>query len=204
VIRKSLQIPVKTRLSAIQYKNSTQEGKMKKLLVLLTMVITPTASHGEIINLTGAVNGVNNPVSVFLTAGMYESTIINPSIDPQASFTAWSFSSNPVSGWRTQYIVDLDNGTRLGLGGEGLNATSPAEAFAQTTDLTFQFTVPTDQLIKFSVADTTVVDNLGGLSLSIDEIVPTVPTLSEWGTIVLMLGLAGAAFVRVRQMQFSA
>jgi len=177
---------------------------MKKLLVLLTMVITPTASHGEIINLTGAVNGVNNPVSVFLTAGMYESTIINPSIDPQASFTAWSFSSNPVSGWRTQYIVDLDNGTRLGLGGEGLNATSPAEAFAQTTDLTFQFTVPTDQLIKFSVADTTVVDNLGGLSLSIDEIVPTVPTLSEWGTIVLMLGLAGAAFVRVRQMQFSA
>jgi len=199
-----LQIPVKTRLSAIQYKNSTQEGKMKKLLVLLTMVITPTASHGEIINLTGAVNGVNNPVSVFLTAGMYESTIINPSIDPQASFTAWSFSSNPVSGWRTQYIVDLDNGTRLGLGGEGLNATSPAEAFAQTTDLTFQFTVPTDQLIKFSVADTTVVDNLGGLSLSIDEIVPTVPTLSEWGTIVLMLGLAGAAFVRVRQMQFSA
>ena len=204
MIRKSLQIPVKTRLSAIQYKNSTQEGKMKKLLVLLTMVITPTASHGEIINLTGAVNGVNNPVSVFLTAGMYESTIINPSIDPQASFTAWSFSSNPVSGWRTQYIVDLDNGTRLGLGGEGLNATSPAEAFAQTTDLTFQFTVPTDQLIKFSVADTTVVDNLGGLSLSIDEIVPTVPTLSEWGTIVLMLGLAGAAFVRVRQMQFSA
>ena len=199
-----MQIPVKTRLSAIQYKNSTQEGKMKKLLVLLTMVITPTASHGEIINLTGAVNGVNNPVSVFLTAGMYESTIINPSIDPQASFTAWSFSSNPVSGWRTQYIVDLDNGTRLGLGGEGLNATSPAEAFAQTTDLTFQFTVPTDQLIKFSVADTTVVDNLGGLSLSIDEIVPTVPTLSEWGTIVLMLGLAGAAFVRVRQMQFSA
>ena len=110
-------------------------------------------------------------VEVFSPAGTYEATLITPTINSEALFTAWNPSTG-TNGWRTLWggYAPTDSNPALTGGGECCGET-PQEAFDQTTSKTSRFVVSQGELVQFGVPDEILSDNGGGVSLLLTEVV---------------------------------
>ncbi len=130
----------------------------------------------QVVNINSQIHASNppgdQPLDVPVVAGLYQATLVNLSIDKGALYTAWSFRFGDRGTWNTKYEVRLMDGTGL-TGGSFPNANSDQEAFDLATDRTIEFTVPTDQSLKFFIADNQLSDNAGGVSLLLSKLVLT-------------------------------
>ena len=151
--------------------------------------ITIDPSGDAILNVCGDRNGspTNDPfneghpkLTLFLEAGLYAATLIDPSIHPAAIFTAWTPNNSSFS-WRTHYTIadDLGNIISAGAAVPPDNST-PQSAFDTTEPKTVQFEVLADEEIHVFIRDNIVFDNWGGISLRISPVVAG-PPFSEAG-----------------------
>lgn len=101
---------------------------------------------------------------VFLDAGSYELTLVDPASDPDASFSGWS--PGPSSAWGTVYSVapSVDPGFSFGL---PVGEASAQAAFDATTDRDTTLTLSQPQRVYFSLDDAPALDNRGGVSIRI-------------------------------------
>jgi hypothetical protein len=153
-----------------------------RILFLLAVIGSEAqVNAGTVINIDARVNGDpasgNTPVWLFLPAGTYEVTLVNPTLDTQAQYMAWSdfrlFS--PMTGeirfWRADYEIRTMNGTVLLKTPVLPPSSSPQVAFTQASANIFQFEVPTDQQVQFFVPNTSLSDNSGGVSVHLTQVI---------------------------------
>ena len=120
-----------------------------------------------VINVDAQVNGPPEhgfePVDVFFPAGTYEATLVNPTLHPDALFTAWNANIG-TDAWRTEWAgrAPTDPDPNLAGGGACCGAT-PQEAFDQTPAKTRRFTTAIDEVVQFMISDNVLGDN-GGAS----------------------------------------
>ena len=136
-------------------------------------------------SLFGSPVGEGHTLCVFLEAGQYDATLVTPALDPDARLTAWAPSA--TSSWSTVYVIEpeIDAGT---VGGFPTSSSSPQQAFDDTTIKTASFTLSVDQRVHFSVVDDEVLDNRGGVSVSVVH-VPEPSFLLSMTSGVALLGL---------------
>ena len=142
----------------------------------------------EVINIDAQVSGnafslPTSPELVPVTAGLYKVTLINPTIDPLATFTAWRFHGGPSEAWETAFNLYFADDSKV-TGGFSTAFFSATEAFDATVTeglQTLQFVVPTDQTLRFTATDnflnSGLTDNTGGISLALSQ-VPLPPALA--------------------------
>jgi len=138
--------------------------------------------------LFGSDGATDDRLCVFLEAGDYRVTLVNPDLDPDARMTAWSPS--PSSTWSTLYSIegDIDAGTT---GGFAAGTSSAEQAFADTTQREATFSLTADQRVHFSVVDAAALDNRGGVSLRLEP-VPEPSLVLALATGVAWLSAIGA------------
>ena len=110
--------------------------------------------------------GAGHTLCVYLEAGSHELTLVDPSSNADARFTAWS--SGPSGAWGTQFSVEpeIDAGFLFGL---PVGASSPDDAFASTTDKDVTLTLSQAQRVYVSLVDSPALDNRGGVSIEVPE-----------------------------------
>ena len=153
---------------------------MRSYLAIALVIGCVAVAQPEIVNIDARLNGT--PYSGFpqvlvpVTAGHYRATLVNPSIDSAALFTAWCYG--PIGGcWRTSYRFRLADGSLI-YGGEAHDANDAQSAFDATVEKTLEFDVPTDQTLEFHVADNVVDDNDGGVSLDLTVVASSTSSTS--------------------------
>jgi len=143
-----------------------------------------------------------NPVLVALAAGDYD--IVDAWGQPGALYDAWNFEVGAVGSWSSAYVAAEPLGGdlyRVLLVGEGLEDPSCANHFCawstqQEAAAAFLATPPSrlhlDQAmtVAFMAADYYLLDNLGGMSISVSA----VPEPQAWLT--GLVGLLGVAWRR--------
>ena len=132
----------------------------------------------------GSPTGGAEGLCVFLSAGSYDLTLVDPVADPEARFSGWSPGATSL--WGTEFAVDpeIDPGFTFGL---AVSEPSGPAAFAATTTKDTVLTLTTDQRVWFSLADTPSLDNRGGVSIRVPE--PSLP-------IGMLAGVATLALLR--------
>ncbi len=120
--------------------------------------------------------GANGGLCVFLEAGTYSLTLVNPSLAAAARLTAWSPSA--AAPWSTVYVADgeIDGET---VGGYPTGSATPVEAFDDTLTLETFLSLDADQRVYFSVLDQAALDNRGGVSI---RVLPVLPDTDGDGT----------------------
>lgn len=114
-----------------------------------------------------------SPLTIEFPAGLYDMTLVNPTVDSRACFTAWTPSQGSPS-WRTDCAV-------RGTAGEGQNFDcfnsprecddTPEAAFTCTEPKTRRLEISTAQNVQFMVSDNVLSDNDGGVSLLITQVI---------------------------------
>lgn len=153
--------------------------KSNKLLIrvlslLLLASTTLSIWADEIVNLNGR---VSSATTVNLSRGIWRLTPTNPSIDPEAIYTAWSAWSTAhlwLNGVR--YIV---NGGSPEFMGSGTRYPTPQEAFSDPENKAVTVHLATAGTISFSILDSTYSDNHGGISIRIEKMGPCVLDFAE-------------------------
>jgi hypothetical protein len=142
-------------------------GLDQPFIAFETLVKTAT------VNIDAAIHGDplagHTPVSINLIAGHYQATLVNPSVDSGATFTAWNPWAGEVAGWRTDFIIAPATGQSTG-GGYQANSSTAQEAFNLTMDRIANFHLSSNQSVDFYVQDAIINDNQGGVSLRISHI----------------------------------
>lgn len=167
------------------------------LVILLTASgFTVTASYATpmVINLDATQYG--NPddslgKEIFFEAGNYTATIINPTDNPNALFTAYSwYISYPH--FFTAYLIGFSDGSATVMGGELTPYATASDAFNGLAVYTLNFTVLTDQNLYFGVYDSILSDNRGGISLLVEEAIVSIPSTLA----LLLLGAIGLTRIK--------
>ena len=143
---------------------------MKRHLAIALVMVCTAAASAEIVNIDATVNG--SPfwgfpqVEVPVTPGHYRATLVNPSLNSAALYTAWSYVYGDPGTWRTQYRFRFADGSTL-IGGSTANTDDAQSAFDATLEKTLEFDVSTAQTLEFHVIDSEIGDNVGGVSLDL-------------------------------------
>ena len=125
----------------------------------------------RVLNLDASVfanpTGGDHDLCVFLEAGQYELTLVDPTADAAARFTAWSPA--PGQEWGTLYAVEpeIASGFTFGL---PVSADSAQEAFDDTLDKDVVLTLAADQRVHFSIPDVWLLDSRGGVSIRVEPV----------------------------------
>lgn len=102
---------------------------------------------------------------VFLEAGTYNLTLVDPASDPDARFTAWSPSDGSPWGTRFQVQPEVDASFAFGL---APFAADPDAAFAGTSTKDTQLVLSQAQRVEFSITEDVLLDNVGGVSVRVE------------------------------------
>lgn len=150
------------------------DGGIDRGAIWILFLDSPLGNRRHVININAQVNGHPDfghaPLIVPLTAGKYELTFINPDINPDALYSAWSANNASVV-WRTAYkFLSADIPVALGSGGVFPEASTAHEAFDLTMPKRMHFSLPENQDIRFYIGDHIVYDNLGGVSLLLQKV----------------------------------
>ena len=140
-----------------------------------------------------------NIYSLDLDPGTYLFSLVTPSINPNAEYTAWSYVSSG-SHWRTRTAV-YDENTLSGfyLGSDGDYA-SPQEAYNGAVDLSHELTFDHAAKMHFYFPDQIIYDNRGGASVFVEKISSPVPEPAN--SLLMALGMA-MVFVLHRRLTSS-
>lgn len=147
----------------------------------------------RVLNLDAALfaspSNADHTLCVFLEAGDYRATLVDPTLNSDARLTAWSASQ--TASWSTRYSVEgeVDPGTS---GGLVAFASTPEQAFDDTVNKIATFSLSVDQRVQFSIVDPTALDNRGGVSLLL-EAVPEPSMLPLLGSGLMFLAAMGSA-----------
>ena len=117
------------------------------------------------------------PLEVLVPAGSYTCTLV------QGTYSGWSHAFGNAGTWHTEVEVRHEDGTLIAEVGNMLWADSAAEAWATTTDFSFQFNLPADEILHFNVGDNKVWDNVGGVSVVLSEESPVPVDDATWGSV---------------------
>jgi hypothetical protein len=135
----------------------------------------------------------SNAVPIVLGPGTWAVVPIGTS--DGGAFDAWNAwgrvedcdnqGANCLTGWVHRYRLFSQDLPDAGYGDTGTRWQTPAQALANNAVAT-EITLPTEQTVSFFISDSNCPDNLGGASLSIERVVPALPT---WGLALLALAL---------------
>ncbi len=168
------------------------------VLTLVTIITLPVGARATIIDINSRVNGIGNPIEIFLESGIYNVTPIG-TVDGGSfnSYTKWSRVSctNPngciptspttVTGWINSYRVTSENLDSATVDGSPVDLSShptlygasngllyPNDILALTNAVSSTFTVDDDGLVGFSISDglNVLFDNSGGMSLNVSAV----------------------------------
>lgn len=171
-------------------------------LLAATLVLTSAARASTVVNIDarqyGDAVGLGT-LDLEFAAGSYTATVVNPSIDSRAAFTAWSHAFGWPGSFHTDWRARRPDDTLI-IGGDFIDAASASEAFAAMTTNPISFTLDQTSLLRFYVADNRIDDNQGGVSVLIEAQAPAtaapVPAASGMG--IALLGLLALRHTRRR------
>jgi hypothetical protein len=163
---------------------------LSMLLIGTFAVATANVSHAQLVNINARVSGAQpglhqtfwfspfNAVSLSLAAGTYDFTLVDPTLNSGAAFTAWTYNAP----WVTNYLVfdstDLTHELFMGaVSGPALVTTAQA-AFNATVAAGHNvttFTLPTAETLLFTIPDNILSDNTGGVSIDVTPFVAEPP-----------------------------
>jgi hypothetical protein len=124
-------------------------------------------------NLPGIGVTVYSPTvrQVALSGGRYRFTLINPQIDPRATYFGWSPFAD-VEYWHTTYSIGFalvpGGPTTTSGGGEWTTANTPQGAWQATQNKSVEVVIPFDQTVNLWIADSYFADNRGGVSVLVE------------------------------------
>ena len=129
---------------------------------------------GTVIDIDATTNNKTNPVTLFLTAGTYEVTVIGSSQGGKYdAWSLWNFTTgcdekgeNCITGWVNEYNI-ASREFSINIPSTGKYAT--AEQALAKADGT-SFTLSSDGQVNFFVSDDLLPDNRGGMSLLVKKI----------------------------------
>jgi hypothetical protein len=197
---------------------------MKSMYLILSLsVFLFGSASAQIINLDAKTNGNATPINLSLDAGTY--TIDPIGMFAGGDFDAWNAWGKTtctslngcirtlpttVKGWLNVYSfgsADLMNVTINGAAATpdvGVNyyagpfVAYPDAATALANAWSAQFTLTTASIVSFTLPDTKLTDNLGGMSLDLNMV--STQSVPEPESIALIgLGLVGLAAIRRRR-----
>lgn len=161
------------------------------VVVLLSLGASAQAAP-TIVNLDAVTNTTGNPVVESCGAGTYD--VVPIGITDGGAYDAWNAWGEVVDpgagtgrGWIHSYSFDSDQFPAVNIY-SGVRYATPAEALANATSSSFTLNSPGDVL--FYISDINYADNVGGVSLRIEEVPPALPVPGA----VLLAGL-GAGLV---------
>lgn len=124
-------------------------------------------------------------LNVPIDAGTWEIIPTNPSLDPEALFTAWCPWSTG-SAWVSEVVIQSSILGKIQMGVWSFSSGSPEIAFSDPGNTPIQITLPSADVLQFYVGDDILSDNRGGISLSLNlctDLVRNASTLATFASI---------------------
>ncbi len=148
--------------------------------------LLPRTLNVDATRFSGRLGSTNeHKLCTMLEAGIYIVTLVNPTLDPTARFTAWSPGpetfEGPLIDWGTAYRVDTEIEGPFAAGIPVGSSPTPMQAFDDTSNKVLNLVLTVDQNVWFSVIEDDAKDNAGGVSLRV-EYVPEPGALAQWLT----------------------
>jgi hypothetical protein len=133
-----------------------------------------SSSSVTVVDIDATTNNRANPITLFLTAGTYEVTVVGPSQGGKYdAWSLWNFTTgcdekgeNCITGWVNEYNI-ASSEFSINIPSTGKYAT--AEQALAKADVT-SFTLTSDGQVNFFVSDDLLPDNRGGMSLLVKKI----------------------------------
>jgi len=143
----------------------------------------------------------SNETFIQLTAGEYQINLVNPALNSNALFSAWS--PDGVN-WSTSFTIVDSAGLILLTGGQDCVGGTADACFQATTPLAFTLTIAADELLFIKLPDTNLSNNSGGLSVVFSPVITNamqvnVPMLPDVTKLLFALFLILIAFVMLRK-----
>ena len=151
----------------------SKKGLMIALSAGAFALAAPLTLAANVVNIDARSNcGTNptaaNPVEVSLNAGKWLLTPTNPSIDPEANFTAWSAWGDN----RSFNAVRFSSMNGVGTLGTGDVFPDAQSAFDAQGNLPVELELTAPDTVKLYSYDNYCSDNSGGISIRIEKIPP--------------------------------
>ena len=177
---------------------------LSPIVLILVGLGFASGSAAVIVDVSSSSNcPIANANQVPLTAGTWVVTPIDQ--NSGGAYTAWnawgsvsgcdSSGANCTNGWLTSYRIVASDVPDDGFGG----------GTYETPDLAFQneaegtsFTLPSAQTVSFYISDSNCGDNVGGVSLDVNQGVQTIPNALSVLLLVVILVSGSLLTLRVR------
>jgi len=139
-----------------------------RIVTAALLLMIPPALAQVLINIDAATNDSSLPVIVPVAPGTYQAKLV-PGY-PGALYSAWSNDSNEAGTWGTHHCIRRTSDGRLFFGGRAAAADSPGQALSRTPNRAVLVNVPTPQNLEFYVSESTLANNLGGVSVLLEPV----------------------------------
>jgi hypothetical protein len=178
----------------------------RKLLGALAcaLLVSSAASAGEVavlnLNSQGATSTTPTITDLELSAGTYDFTLVDPSTNADAIYTAWSFTGGGETGtWGTEFETLGSAASDTAEFGAFTFSATEIDAFNDSpVENGNQIVVPFDQTVEFFVGDSLYSDNTGGVSVEIDSVSTSPSNVPDAPGTAMLLGLGTVCLVWMR------